>query len=143
MYRAPRGTTDILPQEQAYWRYIEQAVAKVCQLYGYERIDLPVLEDTQLFARSVGEETDIVTKEMYTFEDRGGNQLTLRPEGTAPVCRAYLEHGLRNLPLSLDTKGLRQGDTVSTISLAMRLLAMVTLLLTLKSLICHGNSWRH
>ena len=98
MYRAPRGTTDILPQEQAYWRYIEQAVAKVCQLYGYERIDLPVLEDTQLFARSVGEETDIVTKEMYTFEDRGGNQLTLRPEGTAPVCRAYLEHGLRNLP---------------------------------------------
>jgi len=98
LYQAPRGTSDILPQEQAYWRYIEQKVANVCQLYGYERIDTPVFEDTRLFARSIGEETDIVTKEMYTFEDRGGNQLTLRPEGTAPVCRAYLEHGLHNLP---------------------------------------------
>jgi histidyl-tRNA synthetase len=77
---------------------VEQKVASVCQLYGYERIDVPVFEDTQLFTRSVGEETDIVKKEMYTFEDRGGNLMTLRPEGTAPVCRAYLEHGLHNLP---------------------------------------------
>ncbi len=98
MYRAPRGTSDILPQEQAYWRYIEQKVVNVCQLYGYERIDAPAFEDTQLFARSVGEETDIVDKQMYTFQDRGGNKVTLRPEGTAPVCRAYLEHGLPNLP---------------------------------------------
>jgi histidyl-tRNA synthetase len=98
LYRAPRGTSDILPKEQAYWRYIEQKVAETARLYGYERIDAPVFEDTGLFARSVGEDTDIVTKEMYTFEDRGGNQLTLRPEGTAPVCRAYLEHGLYNLP---------------------------------------------
>ncbi len=98
MYRAPRGTSDILPQEQPYWRYIEQKVADICQLYGYKRIDVPVFEDTGLFARSVGEETDIVQKETYTFEDRGGNRLTLRPEGTAPVCRAYLEHGLHNLP---------------------------------------------
>ena len=98
MYRAPRGTSDILPEEQPYWRYIEREVANVCQLYGYERIDVPVFEDTQLFTRSVGEETDIVKKEMYTFEDRGGNTVTLRPEGTAPVCRAYLEHGLHNLP---------------------------------------------
>jgi histidyl-tRNA synthetase len=98
LYQAPRGTSDILPQEQAYWRYIEQKVAETAKLYGYERLDAPVFEDTKLFARSVGEETDIVTKEMYTFEDRGGNQLTLRPEGTAPVCRAYLEHGLYNLP---------------------------------------------
>lgn len=98
MYRAPRGTTDILPSEQAYWRYIEQKAAGICQLYGYERIDAPTFEDTDLFTRSVGEETDIVTKEMYTFEDKGGNQLTLRPEGTAPVCRAYLEHGLHNQP---------------------------------------------
>jgi histidyl-tRNA synthetase len=98
LYQAPRGTTDILPQEQAYWRYIEQKVVNVCQLYGYERIDTPAFEGTRLFTRSVGEETDIVIKEMYTFEDRGGNQLTLRPEGTAPVCRAYLEHGLHNLP---------------------------------------------
>jgi histidyl-tRNA synthetase len=98
LYRAPRGTSDILPQEQAYWRYIEQKVAEIAKLYGYERIDAPVFEDTRLFARSVGEDTDIVKKEMYTFEDRGGSLLTLRPEGTAPVCRAYLEHGLHNLP---------------------------------------------
>ncbi len=93
-----RGTTDILPQEQAYWRHIEQKASHICQLYGYERIDTPAFENTRLFARSIGEETDIVEKEMYTFEDRGGNQLTLRPEGTAPVCRAYVEHGMHNQP---------------------------------------------
>ncbi|MFC2047633.1 histidine--tRNA ligase [Chloroflexota bacterium] len=98
MYRAPRGTSDILPKEQAYWLHIEQKVASTCQLYGYERIDAPTFEDSRLFIRSVGEGTDIVEKEMYTFEDRGGNKITLRPEGTAPVCRAYLEHGLHNLP---------------------------------------------
>jgi len=98
LYQAPRGTSDILPKEQTYWRYIEQKVLNICQLYGYERIDSPAFEDTQLFTRSVGEETDIVEKQMYTFDDRGGSQLTLRPEGTAPVCRAYLEHGLHNLP---------------------------------------------
>ena len=98
LYQAPRGTSDILPQEQAYWRYIEQKVAEIAQLYGYERLDAPTFEDTGLFARSVGEDTDIVKKEMYTFEDRGGSLLTLRPEGTAPVCRAYLEHGMHNLP---------------------------------------------
>jgi len=98
LYRAPRGTSDILPPEQAYWRYIEQLVANICQLYGYERLDSPAFEDTGLFTRSVGEGTDIVEKEMYTFSDKGGNQITLRPEGTAPVCRAYLEHGLHNRP---------------------------------------------
>ncbi len=98
MYQAPRGTSDTLPGEQAYWHYIEQKAVDICQLYGYERIDTPTFEDTGLFARSVGEETDIVQKEMYTFEDRGGSKITLRPEGTAPVCRAYLEHGLHNLP---------------------------------------------
>jgi len=98
LYRAPRGTSDILPQEQAYWRYIEQKAVDLCQLYGYERLDAPVFEDAGLFTRSVGEGTDIVEKEMYTFDDRGGNKITLRPEGTAPVCRAYLEHGLHNLP---------------------------------------------
>jgi len=98
LYRAPRGTSDILPPEQAYWRYIEQLVANICQLYGYERLDSPAFEDTGLFTRSVGAGTDIVEKEMYTFSDKGGNQITLRPEGTAPVCRAYLEHGLHNRP---------------------------------------------
>ena len=98
MYQAPRGTTDILPKEQPYWRYVERKAANICQLYGYERIDAPAFEDTGLFTRSVGEETDIVNKEMYTFEDRSGSRLTLRPESTASVCRAYLEHGLHNLP---------------------------------------------
>ena len=97
MYQAPRGTADILPEEQAYRRYIEQQAAAICSLYGYERIDTPTFEDAGLFVRSVGEGTDIVEKEMYTFRDRGDNQMTLRPEGTAPVCRAYLEHGMSNL----------------------------------------------
>jgi histidyl-tRNA synthetase len=98
LYQAPRGTTDILPEEQGYWSYVEQKVAEVSRLYGYERIYTPAFEDAGLFVRSVGENTDIVRKEMYTFADRGGNELTLRPEGTAPVCRAYLEHGMQNLP---------------------------------------------
>jgi histidyl-tRNA synthetase len=98
LYRAPRGTQDILPQEQPFWRYIEQKAAEICRLYGYERIDLPMFEDARLFTRGVGEGTDIVEKEMYVFEDRGGNSLALRPEGTASVCRAYLEHGMRNRP---------------------------------------------
>ncbi len=98
MYRVPRGTSDILPKEQPYWRFIEQKAVNVCQLYGYERIDSPVFEDTQLFSRSVGEDTDIVEKEMYTFQDKGGGSLTLKPEVTASVCRAYIEHGMQNLP---------------------------------------------
>jgi histidyl-tRNA synthetase len=98
LYQAPRGTSDILPKEQAFWRYIEQKAVNICRLYSYERIDTPAFEDTQLFSRSIGEGTDIVEKEMYTFEDRSRNKITLRPEGTAPVCRAYLEHGLHNLP---------------------------------------------
>ncbi|MCD6453368.1 MAG: histidine--tRNA ligase [Dehalococcoidales bacterium] len=98
MYQAPRGTSDILPDEQVYWYYIKQQVADSCQRYGYQRIDTPLFEDSRLFSRSVGEETDIVDKEMYTFKDKGGNQLTLRPEGTASVCRAYVEHGMYNLP---------------------------------------------
>ncbi|MFH1003188.1 MAG: ATP phosphoribosyltransferase regulatory subunit, partial [Chloroflexota bacterium] len=98
MYQAPRGTADILPEEQAYWRYLEQTAVSTSRLYGYRRLDSPVFEDAGLFVRTVGAGTDIVEKEMYTFPDRGGNELTLRPEGTAPVCRAYLEHGLSNLP---------------------------------------------
>ena len=98
MFQAPRGTTDRLPEEQKYWRYIETRATDLARRYGYGRIDSPVFEDSRLFVRSVGEGTDIVEKEMYTFEDRGGDSLTLRPEGTAPVCRAYLEHGMHNLP---------------------------------------------
>jgi histidyl-tRNA synthetase len=98
VYRAPRGTADILPEEQPYWHYVAEKAAALCRLYGYERIDSPAFEDTGLFTRSVGQGTDIVEKEMYTFEDKGGNRITLRPEGTAPVCRAYIEHGMYNLP---------------------------------------------
>jgi histidyl-tRNA synthetase len=98
LYKAPRGTADILPEEQKYWRFIESRAVSLCRLYGYQRLDTPAFEDAQLFTRSIGEGTDIVTKEMYTFEDRSGNVLALRPEGTAPVCRAYLEHGMDNLP---------------------------------------------
>ena len=98
MYRAARGTTDILPEEQAYWRYIEQKAVEVCRFYGYQRIDTPIFEDTSLFSRSAGEYSDIVQKEMYTFDDRGGNSLTLKPEGTPAVCRAYIQHGLSNQP---------------------------------------------
>ena len=98
MYQAPRGTQDILPEEQPYWRYVENTAADICRLYGYHRIDTPAFEDTSLFQRSTGEYTDIVQKEMYTFDDRSGNSLTLKPEGTPPVCRAYLQHGMANLP---------------------------------------------
>ena len=98
MYRAPRGTTDLLPEVQPYWTHVTSRFAAVARSYGYHRIDTPIFEDTGLFLRTVGEETDIVQKEMYTFEDRGGQQVTLRPEGTAPVCRAYLERGLHNMP---------------------------------------------
>ncbi len=98
MYKAARGTTDILPEEQAYWRYVEKAIADIARLSGYQRIDTPVFEDTGLFRRSAGEYTDVVQKEMYTFDDRGGNSLTLKPEGTPAVCRAYIQHGMHNLP---------------------------------------------
>jgi len=98
MYSAPRGTADILPEEQAYWRYVEQKAAAICQLYGFQRIDPPMFEDTRLFIKGTGDTTDVVTKEMYTFEDKGGNSNTLKPEGTPSVCRAYLEHGYNNLP---------------------------------------------
>jgi histidyl-tRNA synthetase len=98
LYQAPRGTADILPEEQPYWRYIEKVIAEVTRLYGYHRIDSPTFEETGLFTRSAGEGTDLVDKEMYTFDDKGGKSMTLRPEGTASVCRAYIQHGMANLP---------------------------------------------
>jgi histidyl-tRNA synthetase len=98
LYQNVRGTADILPEEQPYWRYVERGIAEISRLYGYNRIDTPAFEDTGLFQRGTGEYTDIVQKEMYTFDDRGGNSLTLKPEGTPPVCRAYVQHGMQNLP---------------------------------------------
>src|SRR5262249_3457740 len=97
-FRAPRGTQDVLPAEQHYWDFIRDRAAALCRAYGYQRIDPPMFEDLGLFVRGVGEGTDIVEKEMYTCEDRGGGTMALRPELTAPVMRAYLEHGMASLP---------------------------------------------
>ena len=99
MHRAPRGTADILPEQQPFWEFARTALAEAAQSFGYARIDTPIFEDAALFVRAVGEETDVVQKEMYSFLDRGGQEITLRPEGTAAVCRAYLEHGMQNRPL--------------------------------------------
>ena len=98
MYRAPRGTNDRLPTSQRYWRYVEDTAVELTRRFGYQRIDTPVFEESDLFLRTVGADTDVMDKETYTFQDRGNDYLTLRPEGTAPVCRAYLEHGMSNLP---------------------------------------------
>jgi len=98
LFKAPRGTADTLPEEQPHWRYIQNKALEICRLYGYGCISTPAFEDAGLFARSVGEGTDIVNKEMYVFKDRSDNELALRPEGTASVCRAYIEHGMDNLP---------------------------------------------
>ena len=98
MHKAPRGTFDILPQEYAYWKYVEEKAASLCHLYGYQPLSTPVFEDAQVFTKTVAGGTDIIDKEMYIFEDKGGQALALRAEGTAPICRAYLEHGLFNLP---------------------------------------------
>jgi histidyl-tRNA synthetase len=93
-FEAPRGTHDILPSEQPLWQRVKWEMADVCALYGYRRIDTPALEDTELIVRTSGGGSDVVQKETYTFTDRGGRSLTLRPEATAPICRAYVEHGL-------------------------------------------------
>ena len=95
--QAPRGTFDVLPQDEPARAAIEGEAARVLGAAGYRRLETPIFEPTELFARSVGEATDIVRKEMYTFDDGGGRSLTLRPEGTAPVCRAYVEHGMHKL----------------------------------------------
>ena len=97
-FEAPRGTHDILPADAPLWRRVTGEMERVCALHGYRPITTPVFEDTTLFARTSGEGSDIVTKEMYTFDDRSGRPLTLRPELTAPICRAYLEHGLHREP---------------------------------------------
>ena len=93
-FRAPRGTQDVLPDRARAWQLLESRFRDLCRRYGYDEIRTPVFEETELFARGVGEDTELVSKQMYSFTDRGERQLTLRAEGTAPVVRAYLEHGL-------------------------------------------------
>lgn len=96
--QAPRGMSDLLPENEAQWRFVRDTTERVAGLFGYSLIATPIVEDVRVFARTSGDESDIVSKEMYVFEDRGGGQLALRPEGTASVCRAYLEHGMASRP---------------------------------------------
>lgn len=96
--QAPRGTQDVLPELAAGFHVVEATARRLFEPAGYRRIETPTFEDTTLFARGVGESTDVVQKEMYTFDDGGGRSITLRPEGTAPVVRSYLEHGMHKLP---------------------------------------------
>lgn len=93
-FTAPKGTQDILPVDSKRWQWLESSFRQACARYGYEEIRTPIFEDTALFSRSVGEETDIVSKQMYSFTSRGGDSLTLRPEGTASVVRALIQHNL-------------------------------------------------
>jgi histidyl-tRNA synthetase len=106
-YQAPRGTFDVLPEQGRGRARIERAAAAIFARAGYEPIATPAFEETELFERGVGRSTDIVRKEMFTFEDKGGRSLTLRPEGTAPICRAYVEHGMHKLaqPVKLSYLG--------------------------------------
>jgi histidyl-tRNA synthetase len=106
-YQAPRGTFDVLPADGHLRRGVEATAAEIFARAGYEPIATPAFEDTELFERGVGRSTDIVRKEMFTFEDKGGRSITLRPEGTAPICRAYLEHGMHKLaqPVKLSYVG--------------------------------------
>jgi len=97
-FRAIRGTRDILPPDSALWDWFEHRSREVLETYNFREIRLPIFEETELFARSIGADTDVVGKEMYTFEDRDESSISLRPEATASVCRAYIEHGMHLLP---------------------------------------------
>ncbi len=97
-FQAPKGTHDVLPGEQPLWQKVTGTLAEVAEKYGYRRIQTPNFEDTDLFLRTSGQGSDVVQKELYTFEDKGGRSVTLRPEGTAPIARAYVEHGMHKEP---------------------------------------------
>lgn len=99
--KAPKGTEDLLPQDSYRWQYLEEKFRTVCKNFGYREIRVPTFEHTELFERGVGDTTDVVEKQMYTFNDKGGRSITLRPEGTASVARCYLERGLHDLPMPL------------------------------------------
>jgi len=96
--QAPKGTRDILPTEVYKWQYLENEFARLCKSFGFMEIRIPVFEHTELFQRGVGDTTDIVQKEMYTFNDKAGRSITLRPEGTAGVVRSYIENGMASMP---------------------------------------------
>jgi len=95
-YKAQRGTIDILPKDEVLWNYVQEQCFLVAKSFGYRYIETPIFENSKIFERTVGEDTDIVEKEMYTFTDKGGENISLRPENTAGVCRAFIENGLYN-----------------------------------------------
>ncbi len=97
-FQAIKGVRDLLPAETPLWDHVEETARGVFGAYGFGEIRLPIFEPTELFARSIGLNTDVVSKEMYTFEDRDESMISLRPEATASVCRAYIEHGMQQLP---------------------------------------------
>jgi len=97
-FQSPTGMHDILPEEQKYFQRIYDVVENIINFYGFKKIDTPILEDTDLFSKGIGATTDIVGKEMYNLKTKGGDCLSLRPEGTAPIVRAFIEHGMQNLP---------------------------------------------
>src|ERR1700680_3581246 len=97
-FQAIKGTRDLLPPETELWNRVEQTAREVFGTFGFGEIRVPVFEATELFARSIGLDTDVVSKEMYTFEDRDESSVSLRPEATASVCRAYIEHNMHALP---------------------------------------------
>lgn len=101
MIQRPKGTKDILPDEVYIWRYVEKNIENIMNIYGFKEIRTPVFENTELFLRGVGDTTDVVQKEMYTFDDKGGRSITLRPEGTAGIVRAFIENGMASLPSPL------------------------------------------
>ncbi len=107
LLQSPRGMKDILPEEQPYWDQVRRVSERIARDYGFSRIDLPLLEYTNIFSRGIGEETDVIEKEMYSFVTRGGDKVSLRPEMTAGVCRAYIQHGMNVLsrPIKLFSTG--------------------------------------
>ena len=126
---APKGTKDMMPDQAYKWHYIEEAFAEICRVYGFQEIRTPMFEHTELFQRGVGDTTDIVQKEMYSFQDYGKRNITLKPEGTSPVVRAYTEHKLfadRSRPNSIiiyhafDMKSRSREDSGNFISLGLR-----------------------
>src|SRR2546429_4837192 len=107
-FQAIRGTRDLLPPETALWNRVEQTAHEIFATFGFGEIRIPIFEQTDLFARSIGLDTDVVSKEMYTFEDRDETSVSLRPEATASVCRAYIEHGMQQLPQQIGRASCRE-----------------------------------
>lgn len=131
--KAVKGTQDVLPAASYKNRFLENTLLDIASRFGFKEIRTPVFEHTELFARGVGDTTDVVQKEMYTFLDKGGRSITLRPEGTAGAARAFLEHGLFNEPLpqktcyiprAIATRSRNPADTGSSTSSALRSLAL-------------------